>query len=91
MDSIRLLLAEIEHDLRAHVQWEETALQRIEKILSGNGQPGLVRSQVSLEERLKSVESWKKWIIGVMVTVTLAAVASLLQMVITLLKHGGTQ
>jgi hypothetical protein len=86
-EHVRFLLAEVQHDLRGHMEREEGALLRIEKLLDGNGQPGLVRGHVSLDERLKSLESWKVWLVGFMVTTALGVAAMLVQVGLALL-HG---
>lgn len=80
------LLAEIQRDLQEHMSREESALERIERLLDGNGQPGLVRSHTSHDERIKNLERWKAWFVGFMVTTSLAAIALLSQIALHFIK-----
>ena len=82
------LLIEVQ-DLRAYMEREEGTLNRIERLLDGNGQPGLVRGHVSMDERLKSLEGWKAWMVGFIVTSGLAAVATAIQVTLHFWPHRG--
>ena len=84
------ILTEVQLDLRAHMEREEGALARIERLLDGNGQPGLVHGHVSMDGRLTSLESWKTWVIGFMVTSSLAGVAMIVQVVLHFWPRVGT-
>jgi hypothetical protein len=83
---IHAALTEVQRDLREHMDREETALMRIERLLDGNGQPGLVRGHTSHEERLKALEGWKVWMVGTMVSMSLAALALMGQLLLPLIK-----
>jgi hypothetical protein len=65
---------------------EEGALARIERLLDGNGQPGLVRGHTSHEERLRALEGWKVWMVGTMVSMSLAALALMGQLLLPFIK-----
>ena len=89
MDATHLeSLVRIEEELRGHMEREEVALLRIEKLLDGNGQPGLVRTQVSLDERLKSMEAWKTWVISAVLAMGLAAAAMIVQIALVWVRKG---
>lgn len=84
------LLREISATLTWHIDNEENTLNRIEKLLDGNGQPGLIREHLSHREAIAHLETWKaemmatrRWLIGVLITVVLALIAS----AITLFRH----
>ena len=71
--------------IQTHVDSEEASLVRIERLLDGNGQPGLVRSAIIHDERLRAIEAWKgelaitrRWLIGLILTTAVAVIAMLL-------------
>lgn len=76
------ILEDLVQTLEHHITSEESALIRIEKLLDGNGQKGLIREHSEHGMKLSQLEQWKKdtatecrWLIGLIVTVILAVVA----------------
>lgn len=83
------LLEGLVHTIDSHIASEESALIRIERLLDGNGQPGLVREHGTHAAKLAQLEDWKAqltaeryWVMGLLVTVLLAVVG----MIITFLR-----
>jgi len=80
------ILIDIAARLKAHIESEDVVLTRIERLLDGNGQPGLVRGHTLHDGRLLAIENWRvelaaaqeslrvshRWVIGLTVTTALA-------------------
>jgi len=56
----------------------EGYVQKIFTILEGDGNPGLVEKVARHDERIKSLQRWKKWAIGLGTTIIAALIVYIL-------------
>lgn len=60
----------------------EGSIGKLFKIVAGNGDVGLVEKMARMDERLKVLQSWRKWAIGMATTITVGGIIAVARLLL---------